>query len=129
MDKFNMSPTETVVGVVIAVVFVVMILYVLFGQITVRKLRKNPETKNELGMEFVSGWDIINVAQSLAIPVFIMRRLRNTPLSFLYANTELLIKHTNKFDRVLAFLFYWLMMASGLFMATWALLDVTGVFN
>ncbi len=100
-----MSSTETVVGVLIAVIFVVMILYVLLGQITVRKLRKNPETKNELGMEFVSGWDIINVAQALAIPAFIIRRFKDTPLSFLYANAELLIKHTNKFDRVLAFIF------------------------
>lgn len=124
-----MSSTETAVGVLIAVIFVVMILYVLLGQITVRKLRKNPETKNELGMEFVSGWDIINVAQALAIPAFIIRRFKDTPLSFLYANAELLIKHTNKFDRVLAFIFYWLLMTSGLFMAFWALLDVTGVIS
>lgn len=122
-----MSLTETVVGILIAVIFVVMILFVLFGQITVRKLRKNPETKNELGMEYVSGWDIINVAQALAMPVFIIRKFKDTPLSFLYANAELLINHTTKFDRVLAFIFYWLLMTSGLFLAFWALLDVTGV--
>ena len=51
------------VGILIAEVFVVMLLYLLFGQITVRKLRKNPETKQSLGIEFVSGWDILNVAQ------------------------------------------------------------------
>jgi len=42
--------------------FIAGFLFVLFGQITVRKLRKNPATKNELGVEFLSGWDIINVA-------------------------------------------------------------------
>ncbi len=124
-----MNHTETIIGILIAIIFVVMILYVLFGQITVRKLRKNPETKNELGMEFVSGWDIVNVAQALAMPTFIIRKFRNTKLSFLYANAEILIKHTNNFDRLLAFLFYWLLMGSGLFMAMWALLDVTGVLN
>ncbi len=48
MDEYIVSPTETVVGILIAIVFVVMVLYIAFGQITVRKLRKNPETKNEL---------------------------------------------------------------------------------
>lgn len=124
-----MNLTEIVIGVLIAVVFISMVLFVLFGQITVRKLRKNPETKNELGMEFVSGWDIINVAQALAIPAFVTRKFRNTRLSLLYANTDILIKHTNKFDRLLAFLFYWLMMGAGLFMAMWAFLDVIGVLN
>ncbi len=116
-----------VFAIVMTGIFFSAVLYVAFGQITVRKLRKNPETKNELGMEFVSGWDIINVAQALAMPTFILRKFKNKKLSFLYANADLLIKHTNKFDRVLAFLFYWLLMSSGLFMAGWALLDVSGI--
>jgi len=124
-----MNSTEIIIGVLIAIVFVVMVLYVIFGQITVRKLRKNPATKNELGVEFVSGWDIINVAQALAMPAFIIRKFKNSKLSFLYANVDVLIKHTNKFDRILAFLFYWLLMSSGLFMASWALLDVTGILS
>ena len=124
-----MTPTETVIGVLIIIAFFVMLLYIAFGQITVRKLRKNPATKNELGVEFVSGWDIINVAQALALPSFITRKFRNKNFSFFYANTEILIKHTNTFDRVLAFLLYWLMMSSGLFMAAWALLDVVGILN
>lgn len=122
-----MNSTEIIVGILIAVSFIIMILYIIFGQITVRKLRNNPETKNELGVEFVSGWDIINVAQILAMPTFILLKFKNKKLSFLYANADLLIKHTNKFDRILAFLFYWLLMSTGLFMAGWALLDVSGV--
>ena len=51
-----------------ACMFVTCILYVLFGQITVRKLRNNPKTKDALGLEYASGWDIINVAQALAFP-------------------------------------------------------------
>ena len=124
-----MTQTEFILSILIAIVFVVMILFVLFGQITVRKLRKNPVTKNELGMEFVSGWDIINVAQALAIPESISKKFSTGKLAFLHANAELLWKHTNKFDRFLAFTFYWLFMSSGLFMAGWALLDVVGLLD
>lgn len=44
------------------------ILYVLFGQVTVRKLRKNTETKDYLGLELSSGWDILNVASAICRP-------------------------------------------------------------
>jgi len=96
-------------------VFMAAILYVVLGQITVRKLRKNPETKNELGAEFASGWDIVNVAQALTFP-FLIRKFNKTRLGFLYADPDLLIKHTNKLDRVLAISFYgMLIVAGGLF--------------
>ena len=92
--------------------FLSLILYVLFGQITVRKLRKSPESKNSLGVELASGWDILNVAQALALPKFITRSLSKSPISSFYANTELLVKSTNLFDRCLAFIFYWLFVIS-----------------
>ena len=117
------------VGVLIAFTFVTMILFVLFGQVTVRKLRKNPQTKHELGVEFVSGWDIINVAQALAIPKSIIRKFKRSQLSALYADADLLYKHTNKFDRVLGIIFYWLLMLSGLFGIILVLLDAFGVFD
>ena len=109
--------------------FISVILFLLFGQITVRKLRKNPATKHELGTELVSGWDIVNAAQALAVPESIIRKFKNSALSPLYANADVLFKHTNKLDKLLAFLFYWLMMLSGLSLALLALLDVLGVFG
>ncbi len=122
--------TESVVfAVVMAGVFFSAILYVVFGQITVRKLRNNPETRHELGIELISGWDIINVAQALALPRLIVMKLKETRLSSLYANAELLYKHTTLFDRLLAVLFYWLLMGSGLILALWALLDVSGILT
>ena len=117
------------VGILIALVFVTAILFVVFGQITVRKLRKNPQTKDQLGIEFASGWDIINVAQALAIPRILIRKLNNSPLSALYANSDLLHKYTNKFDKVLAVIFYWLLVFSGLSGIVLGLLDVFGVFD
>jgi len=106
-----------------------MILYVVFGQITVRKLRKNPKTKHELGIEFMSGWDILNVAGALAMPRWLNRKLQSTPLAFLYASAEILDQNTNVFDRVLAVIFYGLFIFSGLSIILWAILGFFGIFD
>ncbi|MCP4117360.1 MAG: hypothetical protein GY737_18585 [Desulfobacteraceae bacterium] len=109
-----MTIVETLFMITCAVCFVNLIIFILFGQITVRKLRKNPETKEVLGVEFVSGWDIINVAQALALPNFVANKLKNSPLSALYADKDVLKKHTNRFDRILGTIFYVLFLPSGL---------------
>ena len=121
-------------AVLIAMLVVVMILFVLFGQVTVRKLRKNPETKDKLGMEFVSGMDITNVAWALSAPAWyialIKRKSKDKPqLSFLFANSELLVKHTNRFDRVLGRIFFWLLMTTGSSLIALMLLSKLGVFD
>jgi len=82
------------------------IIYVIFGQVSVRKLRKNPITKNSLGLEFVSGWDILNVAFALSCPVWMSEKLNKTPLSFLYADFTVIFPYTTRFDRVLAKIIY-----------------------
>lgn len=107
-----MSLFSKLLGITSGFILVALLLYVLFGQITVRKLRKNPNTKRALGAELASGWDIINVAQALAIPKSWARKLKNSPLSALYADVDLLYENTNQFDRVLAFIFYWLLISS-----------------
>lgn len=109
--------------------FISMIFYIIFGQVTVKRLRKNNETKNILGLEYVSGWDIINVAQALSIPRSWRRKLETSPLSALYANSETLYKHTTKTDRVLAAMFYWLLTASGLIMILLVILDALALFK
>ncbi|MBL1259448.1 MAG: hypothetical protein COB33_002820 [Thiotrichaceae bacterium] len=63
-----MTLEESILSVILAVMFIACILFVILGQVTVRKLRKIPATKHELGIEFTSGWDILNVAQALSIP-------------------------------------------------------------
>jgi len=102
-------------GIILATMFIVMVLYVLFGQLTVRKLRKNPETKHELGIEFASGLDILNVAQALTVPRATMQKYKNkqTFLSAFYADADLLYKHTNRFDRILARVLYVLFVLCG----------------
>ena len=109
--------------------FLAMILYVLFGQITVRKLRKNPETKDKLGIEFASGWDILNVAGALAMPRWFNHKLRNSQLSSLYADADILEKNTNVFDRMLAIVFYGLFVFSTLFLILVGIFGFFGVFD
>lgn len=64
-------------GIALASLLFSAFLFVVFGQVTVRKLRKKPETKNALGLSFFSGWDIINVAQTLSLPRFIVKKIEN----------------------------------------------------
>jgi len=99
---------STLFAIFAATAFIGWILFIIFGQVTVRKLRKNLETKHELGMEFASGWDIFNVAQALTLPRSVMEKIRNNPQGgkVLFANYELLYEHTTAFDRVLARVFY-----------------------
>jgi len=124
-----MSLFSKLLGISVFFVIISLVLYVLFGQITVRKLRKNPKTKHELGLEFASGWDILNVAEALSLPKSLIRKLKNSRLSFLYANTEVLHQHTNVFDRCLARVFFWLFMGSGFSMILLVLLNKMGVFD
>ncbi len=58
---------STLFAIPAVVAFIGCILFVIFGLVTVRKLRKNPETKHALGIEFASGWDILNVAGALSL--------------------------------------------------------------
>ena len=124
-----MSVLSQLLAIACAIGFFAAIFYVAFGQITVRKLRKNPITKDKLGFEYVSGWDIINVAQSLSIPRKLSKKFEGTRLAALYANSELLHDQTNIFDRVLGAIFYWLLTMSGGMMICLAILDSLGIFD
>lgn len=89
-----------------------MILFVAFGQITVRRLRKHSATKYSLGRELAKGWDILNVAEALSLPKGVMRILENSPLGFLYAESEIIRRNTNFFDKVLGVTFFWFFIAT-----------------
>lgn len=118
-----MSLGTTIFAFIILLAIFAMIFLVLFGQVTVRKLRKNPITKHELGIELISGWDIINVAEALASPKWLSRKLKRSPLSPLYANSEVLYRHTNRIDRMLARIFYYSLILSGALLILFCLID------
>lgn len=104
-------------------------LFLFFSQITVRKLKNNPITRDELGFEYISGWIIINAAQALAMPNALIKKFNETPLASLFANSELLNRNTNKFDKILAIIFYWLFIFSGIFAAILVILNSIGIFD
>jgi hypothetical protein len=124
-----MSDREFFVAILIAASMMSGVLYVAFGQITVRKLRKNPKTKGLLGVEYASGWDIINVAQAFSLPRSWTRKIEKSKFSFLYANATVLYDNTTKFDQVLGFVFYWVLTITGLSGALLVLLNYLGAFS
>ena len=93
--------------------FFSMVLYVIFGQLTVRRLRKKDELKDQLGVEFASGWDIINVAQAMALPKGWSEKLEESPISYLNANASLLRQYTTPLDKIIGALLFWVLSLSG----------------
>jgi hypothetical protein len=123
---------STLLAIPAGVGFIACILFVIFGQVTVRKLRKNPETKQALGMEFASGWDIINVASALSLPKAIVQRVKRNSESMglgFAADPDILYKHTTMVDRVLARLFYWTWFFSGTGLIILMVLNWFGIFE
>ena len=124
-----MSLFSLLLAIGACVEIITLILFVIFGQATVRKLRKNPETKDSLGMEFVSGWDIFNVAQALALPRKYAQWRKKAPLGMLHADADLLHKHTTRFDRILARVFYIPFMFAAFFLLVLCLMESFGFFK
>ena len=116
-------------GWAVLVLMISPALFVLFGQVTVRKLRKNPETKDHLGISLASGWDIVNVANAFCEPKCYRERVKKSPMAVFSADYDLLYKHTTLLDRLLARAFMCLWVGSGVCLILFALLDSFGVFD
>jgi len=110
-------------------IFLTSILFVIFGQVTVRRLRKNPSVKDKLGVEFMSGYDIFNVASSLSSPKWLRDKLSHSPLSFLAADYETLYEHTSRFDRILGRAFWFLCITSTSILMFLVILNAFGLLD
>ena len=82
-------------------------LFIAFGQITVRKLRRNPATRHHLGIDWVNGEDIAHVAQAFGMPRRLHARAERGALSCMVANSEVIRQHTTRLDRALGWMCYW----------------------
>lgn len=122
-----MTPRDKVVMgllfVVLAQMIATCVLFVAFGEVTVRRLRKNPHTRDLLGVEFASGWDILNVAWAVSLPRNIARRFDHSVLAGLHANSDRVYANTSVFDRVLGRLYFYSMWLFMLWLAAWMLAD------
>jgi hypothetical protein len=124
-----MSLFSYLLAIIFSVQLIALILFVVFGEMTVRKLRKNPTTKNALGIEFISGWDILNVASALALPKKVAHILKNSPLSVMRADPDALYKYTTQFDRILAKIIYSLLVSTVLAMLILIFLNKIGALK
>lgn len=124
-----MSYPQIYLGIIILASIGTGLLFVLFGQITVRKLRKKTKGTNDLGIEFVSGWDILNVAGALSTPKWLREKFVSSRLSGLSANYNFLYENTSKFDRVLARVFWTFYLVTGLLIILYTLASILGLFD
>lgn len=124
-----MTTIQYLVGCIIIASIITGVLFVIFGRITARKLRKNPDTKAQLGIELVSGWDILNVAAALSRPKWLSERFKKSGLSYLTANSDILYNHTTPFDRILARVFWYTYVASGTGMILVLILNLFGLLD
>jgi hypothetical protein len=120
---------STLLGICFLFVLIGWVLFVLFGQITVRRLRKNPETRDKLGLEFASGWDIFNVAGAMCRPQWLSERLRRSTLSFTAADERPIYENTNWFDRLLGRTMFIMMMGAVAVMLVLILLNFIGLVD
>ena len=98
-------------------------LLVVFGEVTVRRLRKDPEVRRQMGFELLPGWDIVNVAVALSWPRRIMRWFDARAVLGVHANSETMYRHTSGPERFLARAFYWSLVFSCVSLALFGLVD------
>jgi len=122
-----MSILDLLFRITMSAIIASAILYLIFAQVTVRKLEKIQVTREQMGFEPISGWRIFNVAQALSFPKTFFHRVQRSPLSFLHANAELIYANTNRLDRVLARLFYWTSVGSTMVLILLWLTDLFGL--
>lgn len=83
-------------------------LFVVFSDVTVRRLRNHQETKDVLGVEFATGADTVNVAVALSLPRPLYNKLfRRKNQYFTNADAEKISAFTSVVDRLIARLFFW----------------------
>ncbi|ARU55370.1 hypothetical protein OLMES_1291 [Oleiphilus messinensis] len=116
------------------IIFLLLMLFaieiLIFAQVTIRKLERSSELKEQFGLELISGWRILNVAQALAMPAFLFNVIKSGPLGPMFANAKLLKANTTSIDKCLAHLLFWTMYTCGFLIVSVMIADVGfGVFG
>ncbi len=86
------------------VMFSVLMGWVLFFIInikTVRRLRKNPITKDELGFHLFWGWYALNLSVALFASKKWMIKRRSHSDGYLFANPDLMRQYTTLFEKII----------------------------
>lgn len=128
LDKL-VSTFSVLLALSCAVILVAWIIFLVFAQVSVRRLEKHPETKDALGMELVSGWRIFNIAEALVLPMSFFKRIEGGPLFFMYADAKVLRRHSRLIDRILAHLLFWPFVTGSFSAVLLVILDAFQVFD
>jgi hypothetical protein len=126
-----MSDLEAIIFLsLILAVMLTGILFVAFGQVTVRKLRKNPATRDALGFEHIGGADIATAAFSLLVPKSLWFRYRQRREEGWPApDPGLLRQHMSKLDQILGKTLASIWLATMLAFFVYACAESAGAFN
>ena len=108
-------------GVAVLGLILSWILFAVFGAVTVRRLRKDPEVREKMGYELLPCWGIVNVALALSWPRRIMHWFDTRAVLGLHAHSETMYRHTSGVDRFLGRSFYWTMVFTILWVALYGL--------
>jgi len=100
-------------AIAVTMAVIAWVLLLILGLSTMRKLKKNPRTRDQLGINLIWGWQTINVAQAVTLPRSWMQKLRDRVDGSKFANHELLHIHTTMLDRLLLRLFFIIFSVSG----------------
>ncbi|MCF6325448.1 MAG: hypothetical protein L3J89_14215 [Gammaproteobacteria bacterium] len=87
--------------VVVLLLIMIVILFFIINIKTVRRLRKNPITRDELGFHLVWGWYAITISLVLFVPNERMAKRRSYSDGFLFANQDLVAQYTTPFEKVI----------------------------
>ncbi len=103
-----------------------VIFFIIVNLKIVRKLKKNPTTKNELGLSLVWGWGALTVSQALFFSKKRMTEMRSRSHGYMFANYELVHQHTSKLDKILAGIFTFFYLLSAISLLISIVLDQVG---
>jgi len=76
------------------------ILFFIINIKTVRRLRKNPITRDELGFHLFWGWYAITISQALFFSKEWTTKRRNRPNGYMFANKDLVEQYTTPFEKI-----------------------------
>ena len=105
-------------------IFFSIILFLLFSAIIVRPLRKNPKTRDHLGITPLEVMKVLRVASALSLPKKLQLKMENGYLGAMCANSEILKKHTSTFGKLFANILFFFANLTVVLLLACAFIDV-----
>ncbi len=81
------------------------ILFIVINLKTVRRLKKNPITKDAMGFHLIWGWYAPNISLALFVSKKQMTKRKECSHGFMFADPDLMRQYTTPFEKVICKLF------------------------